>query len=171
MLSTKLKIRIYGDPCLRKKSLPVREVGPAQRMLIASLIETMLQNKGVGLAAPQVGINEQIFVADIGDGPMAFINPHILKRRGAEVMEEGCLSIPGVLVNVKRAKTIVVQFVDEHNRKVKRECSELLARVIQHETDHLNGKLIVDHVPWGQKLKVRKKLKDIERQNKEQKTE
>ena len=155
MITTKLKIRVYGDPCLRKKSLPVQEVGPAQRMLIAFLIETMHQNKGVGLAAPQVGINEQIFVADIGDGPMAFINPHILKRRGSEVLEEGCLSIPGVLVDVKRPKTIVVQFVDEHNRKVKRECAELLARVVQHETDHLNGKLIVDYVPWGQKLKVR----------------
>ena len=171
MLSTKLKIRIYGDPCLRKKSVPIEEVGPAQRVLIASLTETMHQNKGVGLAAPQVGINEQLFVADVGDGPMAFINPRILKRRGSDVLEEGCLSIPGVLVNVKRPKTIVVQYVDEHNRKVKSECSELLARVIQHETDHLNGKLIVDYVPWGQKLKVRRKLKEIERQNKAEQPE
>lgn len=166
MITTKLKIRTYGDPCLRKKSVPIQEVGPAHRMLITSLIETMHQNKGVGLAAPQVGINEQLFVADLGDGPMAFINPQILKRRGSEVMEEGCLSIPGVLVNVKRSKSIVVRYIDEHNRKVKSECTELLARVIQHETDHLHGKLIVDHVPWGQKLKVRKKLKEIERQEK-----
>ena len=168
MITTKLKIRIYGDPCLRKKSIPVKEVGPAQRLLIAALIETMYQYKGVGLAAPQAGINEQIFVADIGEGPMVFINPRILKRRGSEVLEEGCLSIPGVLVNVKRPKTIVVQYVDENNRKVKRECTELLARVIQHETDHLHGKLIVDYVPWGQKLKVRRQLKKIERQNNEQ---
>ena len=168
MITTKLKIRIYGDPCLRKKSIPVNEVGPAQRLLIAALIETMYQYKGVGLAAPQAGINEQIFVADIGEGPMVFINPQILKRRGSEVLEQGCLSIPGVLVNVKRPKTIVVQYRDENNRKVKRECTELLARVIQHETDHLHGKLIVDYVPWGQKLKVRRQLKKIERQNNEQ---
>ncbi len=168
MITTKLKIRVFGDPCLRKKSIPVKEIGPAQRMLIASLIETMHQNKGVGLAAPQVGINEQIFVADVGEGPMAFINPHILKRRGSEVMEEGCLSIPGVLVNIKRPKTILVQYLNEKNQKLKRECTDLLARVIQHETDHLHGKLIVDYVRWGQKLKIRKQLKEIHRLRKDQ---
>lgn len=166
MISTHLKIRTYGDPCLRRKSVPVKEVGAAQRILIASLIETMHQNKGVGLAAPQVGINEQIFVADIGEGPMAFINPQILKKRGSEVLEEGCLSIPGVLVDVKRPKTIVVQYMDEHNRKIKGEFTELLARVILHESDHLNGKLIIDHVPWGQKLKVRGQLRELTRQMK-----
>ena len=168
MITTKLKIRVYPDPCLRKKSDLVKEVGPTERMLIASLIETMHQNKGVGLAAPQVGINEQIFVADVGEGPMAFVNPQISKPRGSDIMEEGCLSIPGVLVNVKRPKTIVVKYLDEHNRKGKRECGELLARVVLHETDHLNGKLIIDHVPWGQKLKVRKQLKEIERLQKDQ---
>ena len=135
-------------------------------MLIASLIETMHENKGVGLAAPQVGINEQIFVADIGEGPMAFINPQILKRRGADVLEEGCLSLPGILVDVKRPKTITVQYTDEHNRKVKGEFGELLARVIQHETDHLNGKLIIDRVPWGQKAKVKKLLKEFDKKDK-----
>ena len=82
MMATKLKIRVYGDPCLRKKSLPVKVVGPSHRQLIASLLETMHEHKGVGLAAPQVGINEQIFVADVGDGSMVFINPKIVKRKG-----------------------------------------------------------------------------------------
>ena len=156
-----LKVRIYGDPCLRKKSKPVKEVGPSERMLIKALLETMYESKGVGLAAPQVGINEQIFVADTGDGPMAIVNPRISKKRGSEVMEEGCLSIPGVVVNIRRPKKIFVTYLDEDNQKVERECDGLLARVIQHETDHLHGKLIVDYAGLRQKIKLRKPLKEL----------
>jgi len=156
-----LKVRIYGDPCLRKKSKPVKEVGPSERMLIKALLETMYESKGVGLAAPQVGINEQIFVADTGDGPMAIVNPRISKKRGSEVMEEGCLSIPGVVVNIRRPKKIFVTYLDEDNQKVERECDGLLARVIQHETVHLHGKLIVDYAGLRQKIKLRKPLKEL----------
>ena len=166
MITTKLKIRIYGDPCLRKKSLLVKKVGSSERMLIASMIETMHDHKGVGLAAPQVGINEQIFVADIGEGPMAIINPKISKLRGSEIMEEGCLSIPGVLVNMKRPAKIFVSYTDENNNKIEREFDGLLARVIQHETDHLRGKLIIDYASWAQKLKFKKLLKEMRALNK-----
>ena len=166
MLTTKLRIRLYGDPCLRKKSTPVKEVGTAERMLIANMIETMHEHKGVGLAAPQVGINEQIFVADIGEGPIAIINPRIIKKRGSEVMEEGCLSIPGVLIKVKRPKKIVVSCMDENNNKMQRECEGLLARVILHETDHLRGKLIVDNMGWRQKLRFKNQLAEIRKQSK-----
>ena len=86
-----LKIRLYGDPCLRKKSVPLKEVGPAERILIESMILTMHEYKGVGLAAPQVGINQKILVADIGEGPMAIINPHVVKKYGSSILEEGCL--------------------------------------------------------------------------------
>lgn len=166
MPATKLKIRIYGDPCLRKKSLTVKEVGPAERMLIAAMVETMHESKGVGLAAPQVGINQQIFVFDVGDGPEAVINPRILKKWGSAVMEEGCLSIPGVLVNVKRPEEILVKYTDENNKTVQRECTELLARVFLHETDHLNGKLIVDYAGLGQKVQLREKLKELTEKSK-----
>ena len=166
MLTTKLSIRIYGDPCLRKKSVPVKKVGPSERMLIASMIETMQGHKGIGLAAPQVGINEQIFVADIGEGPIAFINPRIKNKKGSEVMEEGCLSIPGVVVKVKRPQKITVSFLDEQDQKVEREFDGLLARVIQHETDHLKGKLIFDYASSYQKLKIKKQLRDIRKQSK-----
>ena len=166
METTKLKIRVYGDPCLRKKSKPVKEVGPAERMLMAAMVETMHGHKGVGLAAPQVGINQRITVVDIGEGPVAIINPRILKKRGRDVMEEGCLSLPGVLVEVKRAKEIRVKYIDEYNQTVERSCSDLLARVIQHEIDHLNGKLIIDYPSLKERFKLRKQLKEIIKQSK-----
>src|SRR5271154_4269174 len=108
-----LKIRFYGDPCLETKSKAVKEVGPVERMLIAALFETMAACRGVGLAAPQVGINEQIFVEDTGKEIFASVNPRIIKAAGIDVMEEGCLSIPRVLVDVKRAKNIWVEFTNQ----------------------------------------------------------
>jgi len=116
----KLKVRFYPDPCLRKKSNPVQEVGPAERILIQSMIETMYDYKGVGLAAPQVGINQRILVADIGEGPIAVINPKIIKMSGAADLEEGCLSIPEVNINVTRPQEIKVRYVDEDNKKVEK---------------------------------------------------
>src|SRR5208282_6070635 len=114
-----LKIRFYGDPCLETKSKAVKEVGPVERMLIAAMFETMVAYRGVGLAAPQVGINEQIFVVDTGKEVFAAINPKIIKTAGSEVMEEGCLSIPRVQVDVKRAKNVWVEFTDEENHLVR----------------------------------------------------
>ena len=160
-MNSSLKIRIYGDSCLRKKSVPVTRVGSAERLLIASMIEAMHEHKGIGLAAPQVGINQQIIVIDIGEGPTAMSNPRILKRCGSARMEEGCLSIPGVVVVVNRPDEIQVEYLDENSRLVRRSGKELWARVVLHETDHLHGKLIVDYVGWGQKLKVRRQLKEI----------
>ena len=166
MIENILTIRLYGDPCLRKKSTPVKEIGPSERLLIQAMIETMYKHKGIGLAAPQVGINEQIFVADIGQGPFAVVNPRIIKKKGFSVVEEGCLSIPGVLVEIKRPETIVVRYIDENNRIVEREASELLARVIQHETDHLYGKLTIDYARWKDKGKINKQLQKIVDENK-----
>jgi len=146
MNNTVLKIRLYGDSCLVEKSAPVKEVGPAERILIQSMIATMHEHKGIGLSAPQVGINQCIFVADIGDGPIAVINPEIKNRQGSAVAEEGCLSIPGVVVEVSRPSVITVQYMDENNKKITQEFSDLFARVFLHETDHLDGKLIFDYV-------------------------
>ena len=146
MSVTKLKIRTFGDPCLRLKSAAVKEVGPAERMLIAALIETMHEHKGIGLAAPQVGINQQIFVADTGDGPVAVINPKVIKKTGSGLLEEGCLSLPGVTVEMRRAQKILVKYIDENNRPVEAAYDDLMARVIQHETDHLAGIVYVDRM-------------------------
>lgn len=161
-----LKIRTYGDPCLRKKSKAVNEVGPSERFLINAMVETMRAHNGIGLAAPQIGLNEQIFVVDVGDGPFVVVNPQIKKRYGADVMEEGCLSIPDVLIKVKRAHAIDVEFMDQNNRKVELKCNGLLAKVIQHETDHLNGKLIVDYASLPEKIKFKKKLNELLKLNK-----
>lgn len=161
-----LRIRTYGDPCLRRKSKVVKDVGPSERFLISSMVETMRFHKGIGLAAPQIGLNEQIFVVDVGDGPIVVINPVITKKTGSDLMEEGCLSIPDVMVKVKRAEAIVVTYTDENNRRVQRTCSGLMAKVIQHETDHLNGKLIVDYAGIPEKIKFRKKLNELEKMNK-----
>lgn len=141
-------------------------MGPSERFLISSMVETMRFHKGIGLAAPQIGLNEQIFVVDVGDGPIVVINPVITKKTGSDLMEEGCLSIPDVMVKVKRAEAIVVTYTDENNRRVQRTCSGLMAKVIQHETDHLNGKLIVDYAGIPEKIKFRKKLNELEKMNK-----
>jgi peptide deformylase len=155
-----LKVRLYGDACLTAKSKPVKEVGPAERMLIASMFETMHAQRGIGLAAPQVGINEQIFVVDTGKDAFAVINPKIVRSVGTEISEEGCLSIPHLQVAVKRAKEIEVEFLDEDNQMVRAKVSGLLAKVFQHENDHLLGKLIIDYLTPQERKEVLKDVKD-----------
>ena len=154
----KLNVRLYGDPCLRKKSALVKEVGVSERMLIRSMLETMYSHKGIGLAAPQVGINQQIFVADVGDGPVVIVNPKIVRKSGVTNREEGCLSIPGVMANIKRPAKIWVKYIDENNQVVEQEYSDLMARVFLHETDHLLGKLIIDYLNPRAKAKLEEKL-------------
>ncbi|MBN1870219.1 MAG: peptide deformylase [Candidatus Omnitrophica bacterium] len=153
-----LKIRIYGDPCLRKKNVPVKEVGPGERMVMQAMIGTMYQAKGVGLAAPQVGINQRFFVLDIGDGPMIVTNPEIIKRSGSAVMEEGCLSVPEVTIAVTRSEELTLRYTDENNHARKLTCNGLLARVIQHEMDHLNGVLIDHYASHEEKEKFKERL-------------
>jgi len=155
-----LKIRLFGDPCLREKSKPLKEVGPVERMLIAAMFETVHAYKGIGLAAPQVGINDQIFVIDTGDHVMAVINPKILKATGSDEMEEGCLSIPNLQVKVKRAKAVEVEFINEENRAVRAKLSGLVAKVFQHESDHLQGKMIIDYLSQAEQKKALKLIKD-----------
>ncbi len=149
-----LKVRVLGDPILRQKAKPVKIVGAVERMLIATMFETMEAHKGIGLAGPQVGIAEQIFVVDTGKEAFAVINPKILKSSGGEIMEEGCLSIPNVHVNVKRATAIEVEFTDEENHLVRAKLSGLTAKVFQHEFDHLQGKLIIDYLSPADQKKI-----------------
>lgn len=158
-----LKIRLYGDPCLRRKSDRVEEIGPAERLFIKSMIVTMHEGKGVGLAAPQVGVNRRIFVADIGEGPEVFINLKILKKsRVSDSLEEGCLCMPGVTVNVKRPTKVVVEYTTEDNKVIQKVYDGLMARVVQHENDHLDGKLIVDYAGLKENAQIRSQLKEIE---------
>jgi len=166
MTTTELKIRLYGDPCLRKKALPVQNVGSVERVLIQSMILTMHNHKGIGLAAPQVGIHQRIFVVDIGDGPVAVINPEILEQSGTSELEEGCLSIPGVVFSIERSDKIRVKYINENNQDVEGELDELSARVFLHEYDHLEGKLITDYADKKQLEELKEQLQEIKNLNK-----
>ncbi len=155
-----LKVRLYGDPCLRKKSTPVTKIGPAERIFIEALFKTMDAHKGIGLAAPQVGVNEQIFVIDTGKEAMAVINPKILKREGQDKLDEGCLSIPRLSVMVERSKSIEVSYTAPDNQLVRRTLTGLAAKAFLHEYDHLQGILIVDYLPSAQKKQVLSQIID-----------
>lgn len=140
------QIRIDDDPILRKKSRVIQEIDEKIRDLNADMIETMNKAEGVGLAAPQVGILKRIVVIDVGDGPMTFINPTILSTEGEEVDEEACLSLPERSGMVCRPQSLVVEATDLEGNLFQMDCSELLARAVCHELDHLDGILFIDHV-------------------------
>lgn len=141
----KLKIRVFPDPDLRVKADKVKSVGPAEKELLSDMALTMYLNQGVGLAATQVGIPKSLVVIDIGDGLIKLVNPVILKKEGTQISEEGCLSVPGECIKIKRAKTVVASFLNENGDSSRIKCDGLLAKAIQHELDHLSGKLIIDY--------------------------
>ncbi|NMB24549.1 MAG: peptide deformylase [Firmicutes bacterium] len=135
-----------GAPVLRQKAQPVTQVTKKIRRLVKDMIETMGAAEGVGLAAPQVGIGQRVIVVDVGEGPIAIINPEIQETAGTEVDVEGCLSIPGVYGYVNRALQVVVTGIDEMGKPIRVKGENLLARALQHEIDHLDGVLFIDKV-------------------------
>ncbi len=161
MSTTELKIRIIGDPVLRKKAKKVSRVNPEQTQILSRMSRLMYESKGIGLAAPQIGIPQAMIVVDIGTGLYKLINPRIISKAGSQVMEEGCLSVPGIYVKVKRAKKICLEALDEKGCPQKLEAADLLACVFQHEIDHLEGKLIVDYASLFKKLALKKKLSNL----------
>ena len=161
MSETELKIRILGDPALRKKAKKVIQANSEHSRILSQMARLMYEAKGIGLAAPQVGINQSMIVADIGSGLYKLINPKIVSRHGKQAMEEGCLSVPGVYVKIKRAKKVCVECLDEAGKPQKIEALDLLACVLQHEIDHLEGKLIVDYASLFKKLALKNKLKNL----------
>ena len=147
-----LKIIEYGDPILREPCKEVIKVSKKIKTLVADLLDTMYKANGVGLAAPQVGISLRVFVIDVSDpkgpiNPLVFINPKIIKKSGAINSYEGCLSFPQAYTNVRRYANVMVKAMDINGRTFVKEAKdgELLARAIQHEFDHLDGKLFIDH--------------------------
>lgn len=167
MNETALKIRVLGDPVLRKKSKKVRQVTEAHRDILSKMGRLMYEQSGIGLAAPQVGINESMIVVDIGSGFYKLINPEITSSEGSQAIEEGCLSVPGVCIKVKRKKKILVRALDENSKQVNIDAEDLLACVLQHEIDHLRGKLIIDYASFIDKLKIRNKLKKLEKRSRD----
>lgn len=137
-------IRTYGDELLRKKSRVVDEINPRILLLIKDMVETMYNAKGLGLAAPQVGILKRIIVIDVGNGPIALINPEIIEMEGSNISNEGCLSIPGVQKNVERPEKVIVKALSEKGEELLIPGEGLLAKAFCHEIDHLDGVLFVD---------------------------
>ena len=139
-----LEIKKYPDPILRKKCQEVKKVDEEIKKLAEGMLEVMYVNKGAGLAAPQVGVLKRIIVFDIGQGPEVYINPKILKKQGRAKSLEGCLSLPKVSLEIKRASKIRVEALNKKGEKKIFKAEGLRAFVLQHETDHLNGVLILD---------------------------
>ena len=141
-----LEIHVLGSPALRLETTPVAEVTDEHRRLIADMFETMYAAQGIGLAAPQVGRTERICVVDVEERKLALVNPEIVEREGKIRWEEGCLSIPDVYGEVQRAHRVVVRALDERGEPLEVEATELLAVCLQHEIDHLHGRLFIDHL-------------------------
>ena len=158
MPETKLKIKVFGDSVLRKIAKPVRRVTDEHRQILSQMAKAMYDDSGIGLAAPQVGQSMQLIVVDIGEGLYKLANPKILKRQGRQSNSEGCLSVPGVCVKVKRAKQVWVQAQDENGCCIEIQAKDLFACVLQHEIDHLKGKLIIDYASFLEKLRIKRKL-------------
>ena len=147
------KVVKYGTPSLREPSKEVHKVSQKIKVLVEDLLDTMYSQNGVGLAAPQVGENLRVFVIDVSAAeepinPIVFINPKIIKKSGAVISHEGCLSFPEAFTDVKRYANVMIKAMDRNGRSFVLEAKDgtLLARCIQHEFDHLNGVLFIDHV-------------------------
>ncbi len=158
---TKLTILEFPDSRLRKKAAPVEVVDDELRTLIDDMFETMYEAPGIGLAATQVDVHKRLLVCDVSSDksePHALINPKIVEKDGVAVYEEGCLSVPGYYEEVERANHIRVEFLDRNGEPTEMEAEGLLAICIQHEMDHLEGKLFVDYLSETKRNRIRKKL-------------
>ena len=157
----KLTILEFPDPRLRTRAAEVKTVDDGLRKLIDDMLETMYDAPGIGLAATQVDVHQRLLVVDVSadkSEPNALINPVIVEKDGVTVTEEGCLSVPGYYEEVERAEHIRVRFLDRNGDEQEMEAEGLLAVCIQHEIDHLEGKLFVDYLSEAKRMRIRKKL-------------
>jgi len=157
-----LDIKIYPDKILSKKTKKVGVVDAETKKLINDMVETLYAKRGAGLAANQVGVSKQIIIVDDsrGEGNVkVMMNPKIVRKKGAVIMAEGCLSLPGLEFEIKRPEKIEVEYMDKCGQKQKIKAGDLLARIICHETDHLAGKTMLDRLPLLKRLKMKRKIK------------
>ncbi len=156
----------YPDPQLRRKAEPVQQVTEEIRALVVDMAETMYNAPGIGLAAIQVGVLKRVVVIDLSEERsqlQVFINPEILESEGEQIMEEGCLSVPGIFEPVARAGRVRMRAIDRDGRAFELEATGLLATCIQHEIDHLDGKVFVDYLSRLKQQRIRKKLEKHQR--------
>ena len=143
-----LDIRVLGDPILREMTTPVGAVTPELRRLADDMLDTMYAAQGIGLAAPQVGRRERLTVIDVDETPMVLFNPELLTGEGSQRGDEGCLSIPEIFGEVERKARVRVRALDRDGKPIEIEATELLARCLQHEIDHLHGRLFIDYLGY-----------------------
>ena len=153
-------IRIYGDPVLNSRTAEVVDIDGKIASLVDTMIETMYAAPGVGLAANQIGVQRRVFVYDIGDGPITIINPSIVESDGEWTYEEGCLSVPGLSWEITRPNQIHLVGLDLDGNEVSIEADELEGRVFQHEMDHLDGVLLLEHLDDEQRREAKKILRE-----------
>ncbi|MCF6336980.1 MAG: peptide deformylase [Gammaproteobacteria bacterium] len=159
-----LTILQFPDPKLRQKAAPVVSVDDSIRTLVDDMFETMYSAPGIGLAAVQVNVLKRVIVIDISEDksqPKCFINPEIVEHSGNEKMDEGCLSVPGIYEPVSRAKEITVRYLDRDGNTQELTVDDLLAVCVQHEIDHLDGKLFVDYLSEMKRKRIRKKMEKM----------
>ena len=162
-----LPILHFPDPRLREPATAIEVVDDQVRILIDNMLETMYDAPGIGLAAPQVNVHKRLIVIDISEdrsAPICLVNPQIIIAEGHEQMEEGCLSVPGIYELVERAERVQVRALDRNGVEQEFEAEGLLAVCIQHEIDHLDGKLFVDYLSDLKRQRIRKKLEKQQRQ-------
>jgi len=163
-----LNILQFPDPRLRNVARPVEQVDDAIRKFADDMLETMYAAPGIGLAATQVNVDKRVIVIDVSEDkrePLYLINPEILELQGVEEMEEGCLSVPGVYETVQRADQVRIRALGLDGEPFEMEVNDLLAVCIQHEIDHLDGKLFVDYLSQLKRTRIRKKLEKDQRQS------
>jgi peptide deformylase len=153
-------IRVFGDPVLRQRAREVEEIDGALARLAQDMIETMYAAPGVGLAAPQVGVERRLFVYDVGEGPGVVVNPRIVESDGEWTYEEGCLSVPGLHWPIVRPKRVHLVGYGIDGEEVSIEADELLARAFQHEVDHLDGVLVIDRLGKAERREALRVLRE-----------
>jgi peptide deformylase len=155
-----LEIKKYPDPILKKKCDEIKEITPEIKELIFDMMETIKKNQGIGLSAPQVGVLKRIIIIETKDGPKVFINPEIFKKsKEQEIEEEGCLSFPGLYLKIKRAREVLLKAKNIDGKDLEIQAKGILARIFQHEIDHLEGILFIDYLNFWQRLKFKYKLR------------
>ncbi|MCD6118049.1 peptide deformylase [bacterium] len=170
MEEVKSQVVTYPDPVLRLEAEQVSDITDEIKKQLDEMVEIMYEADGVGLAAPQIGDSRRIVVLDIGDGPIKVINPEIIEKSDdLDTEEEGCLSLPGITVKVKRPVQISVKCIDENGKEIVYNADGLMARAFQHEIDHLNGILIIDHTSSAHRALLRTKLRKLEKEYRERK--
>jgi peptide deformylase len=156
-----LAIRIFGDPVLRQQAREITDIDGRLVKLVDEMFETMYAAPGLGLAAPQVGVQQRLFVYDVGEGPRTLVNPEIVETDGEWLFDEGCLSVPGLSWDILRPKRIHLVGRDLEGNEVSVEADELESRLFQHELDHLEGVLLVERLDEDQRREARRALREL----------